>query len=243
MFKNPYPLGDDVPEGSTYGDDKFAASCSSVTLDTVDMNGDGKVDTKDKTSVNRNGPTPNIDQEKYSNPDDDITEIRYVNKYYDATDETIGQIFDEIVGDIDGDGVASYDTNCTSSSSDYCVLKRYVGLGNQSINCNSSPDINNIVKRYITNAKNSYSTDEPMYSFTLTSQDIKNIRDYNKLNAYDDYNMKCLSDDKECLSTFLTDWIKNKTVNGVALSASAQASVNNASCYETRVAGNWCSNH
>lgn len=76
---------------------------------------------------------------------------------------------------------------------------------------------------YITNNRNVTESEiysskvKPMYSFTLTPAIIMEIRNYNKNNSYDDFNMKCLeaSDGRweQCTSNFLrnkagtgTDW-------------------------------------
>jgi len=47
------------------------------------------------------------------------------------------------------------------------------------------------------------------YSITLTPEMIKQIRDYNKSNSYDDYNLTCENDGNICISNYLTQLRNN----------------------------------
>lgn len=150
--------------------------------------------------------------------------------------------------DVNGDGEITYSNNCNNSKDDYCILFRYVQDSNRDQNCKSDPAENYIIKKYITDAKSSDSdaTIQPMYSFTLTPNEIQNIRQYNKEHAYNDNDLNCDDNNRKCKSDFLTNWINNAIIvtkkNGqkaITIKMNEQTS----SCYNTRKYGNmWCSN-
>ena len=150
------------------------------------------------------------------------------------------------VGDINGSGDIEYDSTCASdSTADNCILQNYIkGLQDNSFNeFNCSSNNENVIKYIIgdedNKVNNSDSTDLPMYSFTLTPNDIQTIRNYNLKNSYTDFNLSCDSDDK-CISNFLSD-----IVGGQLDSTSVDVNVNanNSRCYNTRFVDNlWCSN-
>lgn len=87
--------------------------------------------------------------------------------------------------------------------------------------CSNSSNNNATVKTYITNrptsagTKNSVSTEktEPLYSFMLTPNIIKKIRDYNKVNQYDDFNLGC-SNGYNCISDFVSALYKGTYDDG-----------------------------
>ena len=56
------------------------------------------------------------------------------------------------------------------------------------------------------NNNNSYNKDhkDPLYTITLTPVIMKDIKDYNKDNAYDDYNLDCKNNGTLCISNYLT---------------------------------------
>lgn len=54
-----------------------------------------------------------------------------------------------------------------------------------------------------TNGKITTRKAEPLYSFTLTPDNIKKIREYNKKTTYDDFSLDC-KDSKECVSSLVT---------------------------------------
>ena len=49
---------------------------------------------------------------------------------------------------------------------------------------------------------------EPLYTIELTPSIIKKIREYNKNNSYDDFNLSCLDESTKCISSFLDSEIK-----------------------------------
>lgn len=58
-------------------------------------------------------------------------------------------------------------------------------------------------------------TKKPLYSVTLTSSQIKNIRKYNKNHKYDDFNLKCVGSKTgtACYSDFIRTYLNtNKSV-------------------------------
>ena len=81
-----------------------------------------------------------------------------------------------------------------------------------------------------------------MYSCTLTPDEIQNIRAYNKGHAYNDFNMVCDENERNCLSKFLTDWINNGQVNSKSIKV--RVTDTNSSCYNTRAVNNkLCTNN
>lgn len=64
-------------------------------------------------------------------------------------------------------------------------------------------DKNSFIKKSMNSKYNSSSTEEPMYSFTLTPNNIKEIRNYNKENIFNSFDLTC-DDDKKCVSNFIT---------------------------------------
>lgn len=83
-------------------------------------------------------------------------------------------------------------------------------------------DINNKwVKDYILNATNSYgiksgvSNQTPIYKIMLTPDDIKNIRKYNKIIPYDNYDRTCevdLNNNELCKNTFIENLRNGKVI-------------------------------
>jgi hypothetical protein len=74
-----------------------------------------------------------------------------------------------------------------------------------------SPWTDDLKKTYITNRSDVYSK-KPLYSITLTPSTIKQIRDYNKKNSYDDFNLIC-SNGEACYSIFLRNYSKIVNTN------------------------------
>ena len=74
-----------------------------------------------------------------------------------------------------------------------------------------SPWTDDLKTTYITNRSDVYSK-KPLYSITLTPSSIKQIRDYNKKNSYDDFNLTC-SNGEACYSAFLRSAEYSKIVN------------------------------
>lgn len=67
---------------------------------------------------------------------------------------------------------------------------------------------NPIVESTITNNRDTTKDDiyrklDPLYTITLNPGLIKEIREYNKKNSYDDFNLKCNTDGYKCLSDFI----------------------------------------
>lgn len=148
-----------------------------------------------------------------------------------------------LVADIDGDGEVTDATNivhCNDEMTDRCILKRYVLNTSQNpyrnYNCSFDSNKNYIVKNYITGdadykVENSYSNNQPMYSFTLTPSDIKDIRSYNKKISYINENGLKIDEDGNYLSDFITENL-NKLLNKTT-----------SRCYELRRNNKWCSNN
>lgn len=72
--------------------------------------------------------------------------------------------------------------------------------------------INSTVEKYITKREDSNSKKEPLYSFTLTPDKIKEIRDYNKDNSYNDFKLTC-TNGYNCISDFVTGLYADGTAN------------------------------
>lgn len=101
--------------------------------------------------------------------------------------------YDDVVkyADFNGDGITNND--------DSIILQRYVGKLEKDFNCKNQ---GYLIQKYIKDRPNSNSTEAPMYTFTLKSNDIKEIRAYNK-----DHNYNSFVPDKnnKLLSQFITD--------------------------------------
>lgn len=73
---------------------------------------------------------------------------------------------------------------------------------------------NSYIAYIMSTTNNSYNKNktEPKYKITLTPSTVKEIREYNKNNTYDNKTLRCNSGE-DCISTFLSD-LKNGKVNG-----------------------------
>ena len=93
--------------------------------------------------------------------------------------------------------------------------KRNVGTNWQS-DSDTTPD-NEIVQKYIKEANNSFNKNKTgaMYSITLTPTDIKEIRNYNKKNKYDDYKLECNNEGNNCISGFISDYVYKNKITGL----------------------------
>ena len=78
--------------------------------------------------------------------------------------------------------------------------------------CTTDAQNNIMIKTYINNRPNSDAKDRKyvMYSFTLTPDNLKNIREYNKSNKYNDYNTLNCDAKGICFSKFLTESFTGK---------------------------------
>ncbi len=69
------------------------------------------------------------------------------------------------------------------------------------------------IKKYITDRQNVYSK-KPLYSVTLTSSDIKDIRKYNDSHGYDDFTLSCKdSGASACYSSFIRKYLTENKSN------------------------------
>ena len=139
-----------------------------------------------------------------------------------CTYDYIGKDIDGIkVGDINGDGkivnsdvlklnmilnsdseevkYADFNGDGITNNDDSIILQKYVGKLEKDFNCKNQ---GYLIQKYIKDRPNSNSTEAPMYTFTLKSNDIKKIREYNK-----DHNYNSFVPDKnnKLLSQFITD--------------------------------------
>jgi len=91
---------------------------------------------------------------------------------------------------------------------------------------------NPVVLDNITNRNNSYNVEEdvPMYSFILTSDTIRKIKEYNDENPYNDYNLECNSDGEECVSEFIDNIVNGSYGYDLDISGS---------CIEDRISSDW----
>ena len=145
------------------------------------------------------------------------------------------------VSDLDDIGKKIADVNGDNNvdQTDKDILDNY-SKGKLDIVCSNN---NSVVDHYIKNASSSDSNETPMYSFTLTPNDIDTIREYNKKNSYSDYLFTYSKDNscRNCLSKFLTAIGKdNENLNGVNINI---INIGSSRCYTERfVNNNWCSN-
>ena len=148
-----------------------------------DINGDGKI-TVDADS--------NVSLENFKNS----------NKY---------------VTDINDDGEVTYPLSGICSNldyeNDYCALTSIFSLSYEIKNRQCIGDSERpFIKKYITDTPNSSSNLRPMYSFTINSSDIQNIREYNKYHSYKDFDLEC-DNGNDCMSEFLTNLIYNNKID------------------------------
>lgn len=126
------------------------------------------------------------------------------------------------------------------NSADVMRLSKVLSIG-YDYNPNDCSAENLLVEKYITEAKDSYSTEKPMYTFTLNSSDIKAIRQYNENNSYSDFNLDS-DEDGNYISSFLTS-ILNGAQLGTTGSTVSKPSSDSYLCNEKRVGeGQFCSN-
>lgn len=75
--------------------------------------------------------------------------------------------------------------------------------GSTPLTCSGDPAKNSLIKTAVTD-KSNVSEDNAMYVVDLNSSDITAIRNYNKKNEYDDFDLSCKSDGTACKSEFLS---------------------------------------
>ena len=141
---------------------------------------------------------------------------------------------DNLEADINQDGRVVYDKDCNDKIADNCLLKGY--LDKDIKFCSGNSD-NYIVKDYILDKPNSNSN-EPLYSFVLSTTEINAIRDYNSKNSYIDFNLECEENNTKCLSAFFTDFL-NGQLNENSIQGQKE---NGSSCFNNRLNGEWCGN-
>lgn len=94
--------------------------------------------------------------------------------------------------------------------------------GKNNLNADSCAHDNSTVQTYILNANNSYNknrADKPLYKIELNASDIKLIREYNKNNKYDNYEVVNIGvgGNTEIVNKFLNE-LKNGNLNGTNIS-------------------------
>ena len=143
------------------------------------------------------------------------------------------------VADINGDGEVTYPLSGTCSKfdydNDYCTLTSTVSSSFETKNRQCIGDKDRLfIKKYITDAPNSSSNLKPMYSFTLNSSDIKNLRDYNKYHSYREFDFEC-DYGNDCMSEFLTNMIYNNKIDiNDQIRNMSILNINDSSCYGWR---------
>ena len=205
LTKSQKELADVDGDGKIRIDDVTALQKSNYTFQKGDVNLDGKVDQNDFDMLNSYIFSSNANNEidSYTLVNADIDESGIVNIY-------------DLVRFRDYFIASAYDFNVTYSGSDssneidardydqsYCNAYTTKNKNDNAVSINST------VEKYITNRpnsdgkKNSFSNDkaEPLYSFTLKPDNIKEIRKYNKGKSYDDFKLTCTNN--ECISTFV----------------------------------------
>lgn len=214
------------------------------------LNGDGRLVGSNWCSDSRIGKIAYTDNDKEYVVGDVIDNDGIVKDTEFQTNFSKFNIKDNPEADINGDGIIRYSNNCNNEINDqindYCILYNY--LLNHDKNCSGNADENYIIKKYITEANNSESDSSvtPMYSFTLTPNEIQNIRQYNKEHAYNDFNLKYDEASKKYKSIFLDNWIIHGTIVTSKYGSkpiTIKMNSNNSSCYNTRYDNNWCSNY
>lgn len=143
---------------------------------------------------------------------------RYINGILVCSNSITGNLFDSVIYRVVGldnpfVGKAGKDRDTGNNWCGYDVTSK-------SFSCNSkNPNVRAIfyARNSSSQAKNVYSDSHVLYKVTLDSESIGEIRDYNKKNSYDDWNLKCMSDDDNvCFSNFLkeTSYFKDNKLEG-----------------------------
>ena len=192
--------------------DVTALQKRNYTFQKGDVNLDGKVDQNDFDLLNSYIFSSNANNEidSYTLVNADIDENGIVN-IYDLVrfrDYFIASAYD--FNEIYSGGDSSNEVGARKYNQSYCNAWTTKNKNNNDVSINST------VEKYITNRpnsdgkKNSFSNDkaEPLYSFTLTPDNIKEIRKYNKGRSYDDFELTCTNN--ECISTFVNLMFTNK---------------------------------
>lgn len=164
-----------------------------------DVNLDGKVDIEDFNLLNQYifESVKDIDSNNLSLKNADIDDNGRVNIYdlIRFRDYMISSEFNFNKIDTTENDTIDFKIDSKSYNDSFCTAYT-------SKNTNDSSIINNTVDKYITKKENSNSKKEPLYSFTLTADNIKKIRKYNKDKKYDDFNLNCENGYK-CVSSFV----------------------------------------
>ena len=187
--------------------DVTALQKSNYTFQKGDVNLDGKVDQNDFDMLNSYIFSSNANNEidSYTLVNADIDENGRVN-IYDLVrfrDYFIASAYD--FNEIYSGSASSKEVGAREYNQSYCNAYTTKNKNNNAVLINST------IEKYITNRpnsdgkKNSFSNDkaEPLYSFTLTPDNIKEIRKYNKGKSYNDFKLNCTNN--ECVSAFVTD--------------------------------------
>lgn len=176
------------------------------------------------------GFTPGTNSGKFEHNFDKLVDDKYK---YDCTYVVHNEIIENDDPKCVGDNcipICSGD-KCTACSGDNCsatslkglnLIYRPISLGNPFPGINgtgrtpgSNWNSNSLIKNYITNNRGvkgtSVYTKAPMYQITLTPALIGKIRKYNETTTYNDFNMDCNSNGKECKSNFIRGNLGNST--------------------------------
>lgn len=172
-----------------------------------DINLDGKVDIEDFNLLNKYIFYGVDNAESYALFNADINDDKRVNIY------DLVKFRDYLIA-------AKYNFNTIDESENQGInddidLKSYEDSGCTAYttkNQNNTSIINSTVEKYITQREDSNSKKEPLYSFTLTPDKIKEIRKYNKENSYNDFKLTC-TNGYNCISDFVSTLYADGTAN------------------------------
>lgn len=185
---------------------------SALGIQTGDINLDGVVNSNDYSMLEemlKGNRTLNVVQKYYA----DCDRNGYLN---DDDKNCIYNIYstkNTSNSDLDENGVLKDTVSVLQESTLYSRI--------DSDDFNNSCQFNNsTVKAYILNRptsdgmKNSTSNEktQPLYSFTLTPDKIKEIRNYNKDNSYNDFKLTC-TNGYNCISDFVSNLYADGTAN------------------------------
>lgn len=212
--------------------DVTALQMSNYTFQKGDVNLDGKVDQNDFDMLNSYIFSSNVNNEidSYTLVNADIDENGRVN-IYDLVrfrDYFIASAYD--FNEIYSGSASSKEVGARTYNQSYCNAWTTKNKNNNAVSINST------VEKYITNRpnsdgkKNSLSNDkaEPLYSFTLTPDNIKEIRKYNKGKSYDDFKLTCTNN--ECVSAFVKDMFGKESYAFKSSGLCKDKSINNQFC-------------
>ena len=157
----------------------------------ADSNNDCKITLVDLTVIMRQ--LENLDEDESTTDNSEEINAEDVNS---SSEVVTPSEADETIDSQDTSWISfgnNYDSTFSCNANN-AVVEKYI---------KNRPTANGVIK-ITTNGTTETKKVKPLYSFTLTPDNIKEIREYNATTTYDDFNLTC-TNGKECISNFVTD--------------------------------------